>query len=276
MHDKLKQLHYKQKYIYEFNKIFNKKNTLERYKVSWAPIPLIFHKYIISTLLNFMQADYDQYINMIYEMQSVINDGRQKPRQITNYQEAVYTNIDKRWLPFNINLQLTDYSKCYNTILEYLNLGQKLSACDYGCGSGAFMLALNNKLSFIKLDFYDIENYPAEFIRFFIDKNTMHNMSWYNVLTENNTEQYDLVNCLDVLEHLENPFETLQNITSKVKKGGLLNLQIAFEIGDIQHLPQAAENFFVKNDGLKFLNDNYELLKCYDKHMLVSGLYRKK
>lgn len=57
----------------------------------------------------------------------------------------------------------------------------------------------------------------------------------------------------------------------------MLILAIAFEGEDITHLPQACEDFYLKNDGWAFLNDNSSLYESIHYQIqLISGIYIKK
>lgn len=272
LHKKLELIHKKLELRDKFHKIFHNNRYRWLYQISFTPIPAKAQKFILSTALEFMQINYEQYLDNIVKIRenniSKLND-QQESLELWN-------NIDKEWLSLNIDVQLSYYPWAFNAIIQNIDRSKELTACDYGCGSGALMFALNNILSFKKLDLYEIDNYASEFIRFYIQKNSKDSISWHDVLKENNTEQYDLVNCMDVLEHVEQPYEILKHISSKVKKGGLLNLKIAFECEDPTHLPQASQNFFVDNDGLKFLKENYRRVKCYSQSNFVSGLFRKK
>lgn len=95
-------------------------------------------------------------------------------------------------------------------------------------------------------------------------------------MKEQETEQYDVVVCLDVLEHVEQSYDVLVKLSKKVKKGGLLILKIAFEIDSHSHLPLASKNFYVDNDGPGFLSAEFTNIKKFYASALVSGAYIKK
>lgn len=227
---------------------------------------------IIQNALDFMNISKEEFIE---------NDGicRKTAIERPKNQEAANkiweTNVQKPWLSLNVALQLRDYKNVVYGLDKLLPNNHSLSCCDWGCGSGSLSFALNEKYKFSLLDLYDLDNYPSDFVKYFIEKTNLNNANWIDILNNNDTKTYDLVICLDVLEHIENSYESLLKISSKVKKGGLLALSIAFECDDHSHLAKASQNFFIDNDGLEFLNANFKLKYKLVNHYLVSGIYEK-
>jgi len=190
--------------------------------------------------------------------------------------DVFWNNIDKEWLCVNIYVQ----SVLYNTAIPIYTMLRKLpldnaSVLDYACGSGVMAILLHKVFHFKKLVLTDVDNYAAGFVKFYIAKTGSKEIEWEDILQYKSNETFDFVECFDVLEHLENSYEHLLKLDSKVRNSGLMALKIAFECEDKSHLPQAAESFFVKNDGLGYLKGKYERIKYFGGG-LVSGVYKKR
>jgi len=190
---------------------------------------------------------------------------------------SYYINeFDELWLCLNIDVQLRYYNQVYSFVCERYK-DKNISIGDYGCGSASLTFALNKKLNFNKIGLYDIENFVSNFVQYYIDKEKISIAKRYNVLEDNN-ETYDLITCSDVLEHIEKSSEVLKKIYKKLNKNGCLILRVAFEAESIGHLPQSAENFFIKSDGWEFLNKNFDLIHNFDFDggLLINGCYQRK
>jgi len=190
--------------------------------------------------------------------------------------DVYWSNIDKEWLCINIYVQ----SVLYNSAIPIYSSLMKLplnnsTALDYGCGSGVLAILLHKAFHFKKLVLLDIGNYASGFVEFYIAKTNSKEIVWKNILEYDSDETFDFVECFDVLEHLENSYKHLSKLDGKVREGGIMALKVAFECEDKTHLPQAAEDFFVKNDGLAYLKAKYERIK-YLGGGIVSGIYKKK
>jgi len=189
--------------------------------------------------------------------------------------DIFWNNIDKEWLCINIYVQ----SILYNSVIPIYTTLRKmtlnnLNALDYGCGSGILAILLHKTFNFKKLVLTDIDNYAANFIRFYIAKTNSKEIIWENILECNSNETFDFVICLDLLEHLENSYEHLLKLNDKVSVEGTMVLKIAFEHEDNTHLPQAEEDFFIKNNGLAYLKANYKRI-AYFGYGLINGIYKK-
>jgi 2-polyprenyl-3-methyl-5-hydroxy-6-metoxy-1,4-benzoquinol methylase len=189
--------------------------------------------------------------------------------------DVLWSNIGKEWLCINIYVQ----SVLYNTVIPVYTTLRKLllnslTVLDYGCGSGVMAILLHKAFKFKRLVLTDIDNYAANFVRFYIEKTNSKEIIWKNILEYNSDETFDFVECFDVLEHLENSYEHLLKLDGKVRNDGIMALKIAFECEDETHLPQASESFFVKNDGLAYLGRRYKRIKYFGDG-IVSGVYKK-
>ena len=230
---------------------------------------------IIDIACEYMGVDVSDYYKIIEKFR---NNGMKIKEVFENQTQTdvFWNNIDKEWLCINIYVQ----SVLYNTAIPIYTILRKmplnnLTVLDYGCGSGVLAILLNKVFHFKKLVLTDIDNYASGFVKFYINKTNSIEISWENILKYNSNETFDLVECFDVLEHLENSYEYLLKLNSKVKARGMMALKIAFECEDETHLPQAAEAFFIKNDGLGYLEQKYERIRYFGGG-LISGVYKKR
>lgn len=229
---------------------------------------------IIDIACEYMGIDECDYYKAIEEFN---NCGTETGKNFENQSQTdvFWNDIGKQWLCINIYVQ----SVLYNTVVPIYTALRKLpltnlTALDYGCGSGVLAILLHKAFKFKKLVLTDIDNYAANFVKFYVAKTNSKEIVWENILEYNSDETFDFVECLDVLEHLENSYEHLLKLDSKVRNGGIMALRIAFECEDETHLPQAAESFFVKNDGLSYLRRKYKRIN-YFCDGIISGVYKK-
>ena len=88
---------------------------------------------------------------------------------------------------------------------------------DFGCGLGQNIYYLPNAMG------YDISKFGVEFCK-------KKNIKATNNVDEVNNESFDIVLSTHVLEHHPNPKQMLEQIFSKLKKGGTLILVIPHEV----------------------------------------------
>jgi len=229
--------------------------------------------HIIKYALDYFSISYDDYLKEIADFFAT----RHTLTQYNNQEETdiFWQEISPSWASLNIYAQFQYYNEAYDCVAKRF-ANKALSVCDYGCGTGALALALTRTLNIEKLTLLDLDNKIADLVKYIIQKEENKNIEFHDILKEHN-EQYDLVICLDVLEHLENSYETLQKLDKLVKPNGYMLLKIAFEAEDNTHLPQAAEDFLIKNDGIAYLNEHFIPLQEFPElHQLVYGLYKKK
>ncbi len=117
---------------------------------------------------------------------------------------------------------------------------------DYGCGSAQSLKFLLDQEK-IKSSFYDLYFYPNEKLL---------------------QQTYDLVTCIEVIEHFNDPFEDISILISLVKKDGLLFVNTQLFKSEL-----VFENWWYKNDPthisiftketLKFLEIKFNLERIY-------------
>ena len=189
------------------------------------------------------------------------------------------TDLDHHWLCLNLYVQTNWYRGLLKRLLEVPEMYKVKTIYDYACGCGAFALMLNNLFKFRNVVLSDLDHYASEFVRYYIQQSPHKNIQWESILQSDNTDvenAYDMILCLDVLEHLENSYHHFLKLHRKLKSGGILVLKIAFESNDPTHLPQACEDFFIKNNGWDFLNMHYIVHKRFKDEHIINGIYIKK
>jgi 2-polyprenyl-3-methyl-5-hydroxy-6-metoxy-1,4-benzoquinol methylase len=98
----------------------------------------------------------------------------------------------------------------------YLN--KNLKVLDFGCGEGSFSQRLVDEgleTDGCDLDIEQIKAGVKNKIKIDLNKNSF---------ADNFSQTYDLVFAIEIIEHLENPWKTIRDATSVLKKGGRLVL----------------------------------------------------
>lgn len=95
-------------------------------------------------------------------------------------------------------------------------------ALDYGCGNGAFLVALRQSTPALRLDGADIGSHLADAVR------GIDGVSRYVELpfADGDASAYDLVSLIHVLEHVEDPAQTLADLGSRLLPGGRIVIQV--------------------------------------------------
>jgi SAM-dependent methyltransferase len=115
------------------------------------------------------------------------------------------------------------HPRVFQKIYEFGNLKdttKKLNILDWGCGEGAFTKRLlDNGYSVTSVDVskdnFFVEN--SNFIQ--LNFNNNHELSAF---VQSNNEKFDVVVGMEVIEHIENPWEYIRQLKSMLKPGGLI------------------------------------------------------
>lgn len=98
-------------------------------------------------------------------------------------------------------------------ILQYIKNG---NALDIGCGGGILTEALANHFNILGMDadqaLIDIANSR--------ESNARYQHGYLSSIVADHQEHFDLVTCLEVLEHVDNPQEMVRHIGEVTKPGG--------------------------------------------------------
>lgn len=94
---------------------------------------------------------------------------------------------------------------------------------DIGCGPGALLNELNKRYKNTKLTGIDFSEHAIMYAR-----KKMPNITFEvkDVLKDHLKDKYDIIFCTEVLEHLENPEQTLKKILTLLSTNGVLILSV--------------------------------------------------
>ncbi len=117
-----------------------------------------------------------------------------------------------------------------------------LSDCavlDAGCGTGVLSFDLARRFPAAKIVSIDLDPKLIQRAKIVTAKRKIGNINFdfKDILHLHKTEQFDLIICVDVLEHIENDVEAIRNLSNSMKKGGILVL----------HVPQKFQRHRVRN-----------------------------
>jgi 2-polyprenyl-3-methyl-5-hydroxy-6-metoxy-1,4-benzoquinol methylase len=95
---------------------------------------------------------------------------------------------------------------------------------DYGCGIGSNGFLFNE--AGFEVTLADLDSFSLDFAKFIIKKHDLH----VKVIETDKTEikdKFDVVLCLDTLEHVKEPKKLLEKLASLLNNGGKLFLTVA-------------------------------------------------
>tara|TARA_B100002019_G_C21272231_1_gene603026 strand:- start:1315 stop:2346 length:1032 start_codon:yes stop_codon:yes gene_type:complete len=153
---------------------------------------------------NDLNLDLDSLINEI-ERQISTNTNEAS----SNYYDEVYAVSDK----YNIHGSESVFTKIWSRVVNLIKEQQSNSILDFGCGPGQFAEYLNTKIPQIQYTGLDFSN---EAIQKAKKKNLDNNFFRVSLPCKDYSiySDYDLIICIEVLEHIENDLEVLESIPS--------------------------------------------------------------
>jgi hypothetical protein len=172
-----------------------------------------------------------------------------------------------------------DLKYTYDTLYSILRMLSKrngaLRLCDYGCCNAniSFSMLLGGYVS--KLRMCDLYSESTEFIKRRIQKYGLEDRAeWIEVGTPATGELFDVVYCIDVLEHTLNPSQILEmEIAPLLEKQGYLIIQAPWGGGVVSHLDEAIVDFYTQG-GRQYLSKNFK--KIYSMTAMdISGVWKK-
>lgn len=179
--------------------------------------------------------------------------------------ERVVTRENVAQFYSHLNADVHKHALCYGTIYAYryrpvyvlsdiYAVSGNEVILDFGCGGAHYALDLAARGC--KVDLLDIRN---ELNMQWIQWNAIRLGVKYNFLefdAELPREKYDIVLCLDVLEHLFEPYETLLKIHQALKLQGKLFFIAPFGADGREHIQAAVDNWN-ENQGEEFLRTHF-------------------
>jgi ubiquinone/menaquinone biosynthesis C-methylase UbiE len=158
-------------------------------------------------------------------------------------------------------------------LLKYFKGIKNEKVLEFGCGLGQNIFLIKNSVG------YDVSDFAVNFCK---NKGIIATKN----LDELKDNSFDIVFSCHVLEHLENPQESIKLMTKKLKKGGKLIIIIPVEktrkhslkIDENQHVYcwtfQTINNLLIKS-GLKPIENKYFRGSGYKKLLLFSRINLK-
>lgn len=172
-----------------------------------------------------------------------------------------------------VNQHLDEIS--FMAINNLINSDKTKTVIDYGCGTASLSISfVKEGLIKGKVLLLDVDNDVKDFILFRLYKHKLTQcLIWQDVSKFVPANTCDVLYCIDVLEHLENPTDVFVNsIHRMLKTNGLLYLKAPWR-GQLTHLDAAANNFYL-GGGRKFLSHNYKLIHRFAAND-IACIYRK-
>ena len=219
-----------------------------------------------------------EYANISYE--DFFDIVKKKPCSENFYKYSSLKAFYEDWkiedTALNIFYQTMFYQKYYSYIYNYFR-DLKIKYCDYGCGSATNSLCLQDIMSMQEMHLYDVENASSKYLKYYIEKYNLHNTKWIDIQEDKSKFEnyYDVILCCDVLEHLKNPSEIIQQLYKSLKPNSYLILSAPFEIRNIaEHIQEAPYDFY-NNGGYAFLKKYFKKITHIDYQIHISGVYKK-
>lgn len=163
--------------------------------------------------------------------------------------------------------------KIYLDIALPLLLKKQGSFCEYGGGIGPVTRFLVKIFPRWQYTIVDLDCPALKFARWRFKNN--QNVSFATVFPNELplNKKYDVIVCLDVLEHVTNPFKVIKHLIANLKPQGWLYLNFIYEPGQ-ENLASAAKQ---RPKVLKYLSQKLQPIFTIDPqdHSIGYGLYIK-
>jgi len=120
------------------------------------------------------------------------------------------------------------------TISKYKN--NKLNILDYGCGTGDIAVLVRSYYSGGKIVLADISNVMMKFTKFRLDERKVDDYEIIDLKKSKiSNQKFDVIFCTDVLEHVVNPIEILENLNKFAKLDTFFYIMTTFS--DFERTP---------------------------------------
>ncbi len=177
---------------------------------------------------------------------------------------------------------LADLSAWHLTSKEYISSTLKLqqnfsnnSVLDFGGGIGTHSLANAMSENVEHVFYVDINETNIEFVKFRAKKLGLEQkISFHKSIEDTNIKNFDLIVCLDVLEHLEDPALQLDKFHEIMKENSVAIFNWYFYKGDSNEYP-----FHLDDDLLisKFFETlQYKFIEIFHPMLITTRAYKKK
>jgi 2-polyprenyl-3-methyl-5-hydroxy-6-metoxy-1,4-benzoquinol methylase len=172
--------------------------------------------------------------------------------------------------------------KKFNKIFKLINKPmQDITILEYGCGSGSMILYLKENFKLKKEQILGVD-FSVDAINI-CKKNGVNAKQAFNIKEINNT--YDVIYAFQVLEHLKDFKEFIDNSYLKLKEGGVLYLQLPnFDSFGRKYFKEYWKGndfprhlyFFNKRSLHKLIEDKFEIIEFQTDRFYSSSIKLKK
>ena len=138
------------------------------------------------------------------------------------------------------SLKKFSHQKRFDIAMDLIDLKPKETLLDFGTGDGYLLQCLHEKNAEAKLYGYDPLDFMFQELKDTIKKNDLNNIFITDKLQELPTNNFDVVTCLEVLEHFseKNQRERLKELADRVAVKGRIVISVPLETG----LPSLLKN----------------------------------
>lgn len=127
-------------------------------------------------------------------------------------------NIDK----YHSDLQLSVYQLFLNVLMEHAHVTKDSKILDAGCGFGIFTGLLQEKVGTNNIHGFDFSDVAIAYARKNNDNIDYYKYNIYDCLED----KYHVITCMEVLEHLTDPYAAIENLLSCLYDDGILYLTV--------------------------------------------------
>lgn len=223
-------------------------------------------------LQNFLDIDNNAFWDMYKSWPSIEESMFYAENNTFDFYKAWEGGAGMANLCANVVNQFLDDSM-YFLLKKYIHSAPRI--LDYGCGTASITLShlINSNNSYRDVFLFELQQLVKEFISFRCKKYELSGVVSGDLENLELQDPFDLVICIDVLEHLETPSSIfVESILPKVKIGGLLILKAPWR-GQLTHI-DAAPNDFYRAGGrraLQYQCREVERINCLD----VAAVYER-
>lgn len=118
----------------------------------------------------------------------------------------------------------------FKKAISKLPLKPNLKVLDAGAGQGSYSIFIAKKIPGSQIKAIDVDEAELEVLRHKLpdDSKSKISVKKESVTDNQGREEYDLVICVDVLEHVDDDLLALKNLKESLKKNGLLFLHVPY------------------------------------------------
>lgn len=133
-------------------------------------------------------------------------------------------------------------NSCYHFIADSLRrAGREGDFCEYGCGVAPVTAWLLPRFPRWRYTLVDLASPMLDFARWRVRRFTNAEAKEPGLGADLPlTRDYDVITCLEVLEHVVNPLEVVQHLVTHLKPGGSLHINFVDEPGGDENLVESA------------------------------------